>query len=80
MQTRRDRDINTVWTTEHLLKDLDDLDAFLELPVFGAGETVDPTALLKAEAALGETRHRDDRHARSACAWRPCCSTWANTR
>jgi hypothetical protein len=55
MQTRRDPDINTVWTTEHLLKNLDDLDAFLELPVFGAGETVNPTALLKAEAALGDT-------------------------
>jgi hypothetical protein len=55
MQTRRDPDINTVWTTEHLLKDLDDLDAFLELPPFGAGETVDPTALLKTEAALGDT-------------------------
>ena len=55
MQTRRDRDINTVWTTEHLLKNLGDLDAFLELPVFGAGETVDPTVLLKVEAALGET-------------------------
>ena len=54
MQTRRDPDINTVWTTEHLLKNLDDLDAFLELPVFGAGEIVDPTALLNVEAALGE--------------------------
>ncbi len=37
MQTRQDADINTVWTTEHLLKNRDDLDAFLELPVFGAG-------------------------------------------
>ena len=34
---------------------MDDLDAFLELPVFGAGEIVDPTAVLKAEAALGDT-------------------------
>jgi hypothetical protein len=55
MQTRRDRDINTVWTIEHLLKSLDDLDAFLKLPVFGAGETIDPTPLLTAEAALGDT-------------------------
>lgn len=55
MQTRRDPDINTVWTTEHLLKDLDDLDAFLELPVFGASATVDPTPLLKTEETLGET-------------------------
>lgn len=55
MQTRRDPDINTVWTTEHLLKNVDDLDAFLELPVFGAGETVDATAFLATEAALGDT-------------------------
>ena len=55
MQTRHDRDINTVWTTEHLLKNLDDLDAFLDLPVFGAGENVDPTALLNVEAALGDS-------------------------
>ena len=55
MQIRRDRDINTVWTTEHLLKDLDDLDTFLELPVFGAGQTVDAGPFLEAEAALGDT-------------------------
>jgi hypothetical protein len=55
MQTRQDADINTVWTTEHLLKNLEDLDAFLELPVFGAGETVDATAFLRTEEALGET-------------------------
>lgn len=55
MQTRRDPDINTVWTTEHLLKNVDDLDVFLELPVFGAGETVDATAFLATEAALGDT-------------------------
>jgi hypothetical protein len=55
MQTRQDADVNTVWTTEHLLKNLDDLDAFLDLPVFGAGETVDPSAFLRTEAALGDT-------------------------
>jgi hypothetical protein len=54
MVTRQDPDINTVWTAEHLLKDLDDLDAFLELPVFGAGETVNAAPFLKAEAALGD--------------------------
>ena len=55
MQTRQDADVNTIWTTEHLLKNVDDLDAFLGLPVFGAGETIDPTAFLQAEAALGDT-------------------------
>jgi uroporphyrinogen-III decarboxylase len=55
METRQDPDINTIWTTEPLLKDMDDLDAFLELPVFGAGETVDATEFLKVEAEIGET-------------------------
>ncbi|MHB9071282.1 MAG: uroporphyrinogen decarboxylase family protein [Sedimentisphaerales bacterium] len=30
--TRRDADIDTVWNLEHLLKDVDDLKAYLELP------------------------------------------------
>ena len=51
----RDRDINTVWTTEHLLKNLVILMPSSNCPVFGAGETVDPTVLLKVEAVLGET-------------------------
>jgi hypothetical protein len=32
MQTRRDRDVNTIWTTEHLLKTKEDMEAFLEIP------------------------------------------------
>jgi hypothetical protein len=56
MQTRRDADINTVWTTEHLLKGVEDLDAFLELDLFGQEEmAIDPTPVLAAEAALGDT-------------------------
>ena len=55
METRQDPDINTIWTTEPLLKDLDDLDAFLELPVFGAGETVNATEFLKVETDIGDT-------------------------
>ncbi len=55
METRQDPDINTIWTTEPLLKDLDDLDAFLELPVFGAGETVNAIEFLKVEADIGDT-------------------------
>ena len=54
MRTRRDPDVDTVWTVEHLLKDVDDLDAFLELPEFPAGEPVNPTTVLKTEAELGE--------------------------
>ncbi len=55
METRQDPDINTIWTTEPLLKDISDLDTFLDLPVFGAGETVDAAAFLKAEADIGDT-------------------------
>jgi hypothetical protein len=55
MESRQDPDINTIWTTEPLLKDVHDLDTFLELPVFGAGETVDTAAFLKAESDIGDT-------------------------
>ncbi len=55
MRTRRDPDVDTVWTTEHLLKNVDDLDAFLELPEFDSGEPIDPTTVLETEAALDDT-------------------------
>ncbi len=55
MRTRQDPDVDTVWTTEHLLKDLGDLDAFLDLPEFESGEPVDPTTVLATEAALGDS-------------------------
>ena len=54
MQTRRDRDIDTIWTTEHLLKDPDDLRAFLDLPPATAGGVVDAGPFLAAEAAIGD--------------------------
>lgn len=31
--TRRDLDVNTIWTTEHLLKNADDLKAWIKLPL-----------------------------------------------
>ncbi len=55
METRQDPDINTIWTTEPLLKNVDDLDIFLGLPVFGAGENVDSAAFLKVESDIGDT-------------------------
>lgn len=55
-RTRRDPDVNTVWTEEHLLKDADDLRAFLELPQPPAtADPVDTRSVLEAEAALGDT-------------------------
>ena len=54
-RTRRDADVNTVWTQEHLLKDAADLEAFLEIPAQQYGGTPDGSAVLEAEAALGDT-------------------------
>ena len=54
-RTKRDRDIDTVWTTEHLLKDLDDLKAYLELPETPAGGTPDTGVILSIEKELGDS-------------------------
>ncbi len=54
-RTRRDRDVNTEWTEEHLLKDVDDLKAFLRIPVPESGGKVDPQPFLDVEARLGDT-------------------------
>lgn len=54
-RTRRDPDVNTVWTEEHLLKDVDDLRAFLEIPLPSPRGDVNPQGVLGAESALGDT-------------------------
>jgi len=52
-RTQRPRDVDTTWTTEHLLKDEDDLRAWLTLPEaeFGAA---DFRHFAEAEARLGD--------------------------
>ena len=52
--TRREPDIDTVWTTEHLLKSKEDLQAYLQLPDEVFAETVDIAPLLEEEHKLGE--------------------------
>lgn len=54
-QIRRDPDVATDWEIEHLLKDVDDLKAYLLLPapVFGGVPEIGP--VLQAEAALGDS-------------------------
>ena len=52
--TRRDSAINTIWTLEHLLKDLDDLKAYLELPYEALGVEVDVSPLPAAEERVGQ--------------------------
>jgi len=54
-RTRRDPDVNTLWTLEHLLKDVDDLQAFLKLPVPAFDGTVDVGPVTQAESLLGDT-------------------------
>ena len=52
--TKRTRDLDTVWTTEHLLKDADDLRAYLEIPDEAFAECVDVSPLEAEEAELGD--------------------------
>jgi len=54
-RTRRDPDVNTVWTTEHLLKDADDLRAWIDLPEAEPGGEPDASRVLAAEEALADT-------------------------
>ena len=53
-QTRRHPDIWTVWTTEHLVKDVDDLEAWLELPEAEPPRDVDIAPFLKKEELMGD--------------------------
>ena len=53
---RRDPDVNTEWTVEHLLKGPDDLRALLDfLPEPSLGGAPDTSAVLATEAALGDS-------------------------
>ena len=54
-RTRQDPDVNTVWTLEHLLKDTDDLKAFLDVSLDAAEGIADPAAVTDAEDALADT-------------------------
>lgn len=49
---RQDRDLNTIWTVEHLLKDTHDLTAWLELPHLSAVGEPDVRNVLETEARL----------------------------
>jgi hypothetical protein len=52
--TRRDQDMDTVWTLEHLLKDVDDLKAYLELPGEVFEEEVNVGSLIKEDEKIGD--------------------------
>ena len=52
--TKRQPDVDTVWVVEHLLKDPDDLRAYLQLPDELLTETVDTAPLQEEDRALGD--------------------------
>jgi len=54
-RSRQDRDVNTVWTLEHLLKDVDDAKAWLDLPEQSLGGEPDTAGFLASERALGDS-------------------------
>lgn len=54
-RTRRDPDVNTVWTEEHLLKDVDDLKLFLEIPQQEFAGKPDLDGVLSTEQKLGDS-------------------------
>jgi hypothetical protein len=51
---RRDQNVDTLWTVEHLLKDTDDLNAFLQLPDEYFTADPDVTSLIEAEDEVGD--------------------------
>lgn len=53
--TRVDRDVNTVWTLEHLLKDEEDLAAWIALPHQEDTGEPDYRDILQTEQELGDT-------------------------
>jgi len=52
--TRRDPDMDTLWTVEHLLKSNEDVEAYLQLPDEVFAETIDIAPLIEEEQALGD--------------------------
>ena len=53
--TRCDPDVNTIWVIEHLLKSLDDVKAWLSIPVNEHVGEPDVSDVLEAEKTLGDT-------------------------
>jgi hypothetical protein len=52
--TRRDPAVDTIWTTEPLLKNTDDLQVYLELPDEFFAEEIDVAKLIEDDAKVGE--------------------------
>ena len=54
-RSRQDPDVNTIWTLEHLLKDMEDVKAWLELPEPALGGEPDIDVILNIEKQLGNS-------------------------
>jgi uroporphyrinogen-III decarboxylase len=54
-RSMQEPDVNTVWTLEHLLKDEDDLKAYLNLPMPQFGGIPNVETVLSTEEKLGDT-------------------------
>ncbi len=54
-RTRRDADLNTVWTLEHFIKSPEDLQTFLQLPVESLQGDPDVSVFLAAEDQIQDT-------------------------
>jgi uroporphyrinogen-III decarboxylase len=52
--TRRDPDINTIWTVEHFLKSVDDVHTLLQLPIEEAVGKADARRIWQTEEKLGD--------------------------
>jgi len=52
--TRRSPEVDTLWTIEHLLKNIDDLKAYLELPDEVFAEEIDVKSLIEEDQRLAE--------------------------
>ena len=52
--TRRNPEVDTIWTIEHLLKSIDDLKAYLELPDDIFAEEIDVNSLIEEDQKLGD--------------------------
>ncbi|MCL2461466.1 MAG: hypothetical protein FWF44_02280 [Defluviitaleaceae bacterium] len=52
---QRDKDIDTTWETEHLLKTMEDAEAYLSIPDGEQSGELDISGVLRCEEALGET-------------------------
>lgn len=51
---RRNPDVDTVWTLEHLLKDKDDAEAYLQLPHEAFAQDIDVSGMIEEDRSLGE--------------------------